>query len=266
MARKPATAAAPVPDSPFRLLSSTFWLLCRGPEAPTLDISGLGHGLPRRPLGLGELRAVLLDKRRSPAARNAALGAVLTRAQGEGGWLVALGGLMLPGLHTAASPLVRACPHRRVDIEAEMLTGLIAAVRIADPEHDGLAARLVWAARRSAEYVVRDEQPARATSSLPINHSIEPPRPWGHPELVLAEAVQHGVITQTNAELISATRLGELTLADVARTRGESYEALNMRRYRAERALVAWLSPRQVKKLRGNPLGGCQKTAKNPVS
>jgi hypothetical protein len=37
--------------------------------------------------------------------------------------------------------------------------------------------------------------------------SAPPPRPWGHPDLVLAAAVTAGAITAAEAALIGATRL-----------------------------------------------------------
>src|SRR5207247_100847 len=50
-----------------------------------------------------------------------------------------------------------------------------------------------------------------------------------------------GVVCAEDAELIGATRLGELNLRDAAEVSRVSYAAIKARRARAERALVAWL-------------------------
>ena len=60
--------------------------------------------------------------------------------------------------------------------------------------------------------------------------SAAPPRPWGHPDLVLAKAVRAGVIGAADAELIGATRLGDVDLADAAERPRDQLRACQMRR------------------------------------
>lgn len=148
--------------------------------------------------------------------------------------------MLLPGLRTAAWPLTHACPHAAADIEADMLAGLVLAVRNTRPGRARPAARLTWAARRAGEEFVRAERVERARpTALPA--SAEPPRPAGHPDLVLAQAVTEGVLCAEDAELIGATRLGEYDLHTAALVAGVSYRAIRERRRRAEAAVVAWL-------------------------
>jgi hypothetical protein len=68
--------------------------------------------------------------------------------------------------------------------------------------------------------------------------------PGGHPELVLARAVDDGVITSAQAELIALTRWQRRPLTEVAAERGTSYKALQQARRRAERRLAAYLTER----------------------
>ena len=51
-----------------------------------------------------------------------------------------------------------------------------------------------------------------------------------------------GVTGAADAEMIGATRIGDVELADVANALGISYKACHQRRRRAESALVEWLS------------------------
>jgi hypothetical protein len=100
---------------------------------------------------------------------------------------------------------------------------------------------LCWLARIGADRLLRAEVAERARPGTdPV--SSAPPRPWGHPDLVLERAVRAGVIGASDAELIGATRIGDVELADVANVLGISYKACHQRRRRAESALVEWLS------------------------
>lgn len=230
-------------SSPLRTLDDAFVALTRPPRALSIDGSEV-PGLPERPIPLDELRSRLLHPSTPFVTRDAALAVVVRRAQHDGGtWvvgLIGLIGLLGPGLGRISASLTRACPARRADIEAEMLAELIAAIATTDPDQCRLAARLTWAARRGALGVVRAELSER---SRPAHHPVsqEPPRPWGHPDLVLVRAVDEGVISATDAELIGATRLGEMTMRQAAEKWGATYQAIRHRRVRAEARLVAWI-------------------------
>src|SRR6266545_4922452 len=111
----------PRPQSlPFEQVDTAFRLLTTGPQPLSLDGRQAGHDLPARPIPLDELRARLLYPSTSFAARDAAIAALLARAKAEGGAAtVGLLGVLLPGLRHAASPMIRTCPRKRADLEAE---------------------------------------------------------------------------------------------------------------------------------------------------
>src|SRR5262249_53882885 len=68
-----------------------------------------------------------------------------------------------------------------------------------------------------------------------------PAMPWGHPDLILAAAVRHRVLTPGQAELIGRSRLEKVPLAQIATELGISHSALCHRRARAEARLTAAL-------------------------
>ena len=230
----------PARSGPFDTLEQTFDLLSLAPPSLALDGSAI-PGLPERPLPLDELRARLLHPSASFALRNAAIGALVVRAQESAEWMVGLAGVLLPGLRRAAWPLTEAYPDRRPDIESEMLAALVAAVRQVSPQRPRLAAHLIWAAHSGAKALVRAEMAEWAGPGLNAV-SAAPPRPWGHPDLVLAGAVAKGVVCAEDAELIGATRLEGVSLQVAAERLGVAYPAARKRRNRAEAALVDWLT------------------------
>jgi DNA-directed RNA polymerase specialized sigma24 family protein len=228
-------------DSPFDTLEKTFDLLVTGPNPLALDGTWL-DGLPDRAIPLGELKAMLLHPSMAFAARDAVVDELVARSRAKGGaWTVGLAGVLLPGLRRAVWPLVQSCPGKAADIEAETLAAFLAAVARCEPGRARLASRLCWLARIGADRLMRAEVAERARPGTdPV--SAAPPRPWGHPDLVLGRAVWAGVIGASDAELIGATRIGDVELAEVAKALGISYKACHQRRRRAESALVEWLT------------------------
>ena len=227
-------------DSPFDTLEKTFDLLVTGPRPLALDATTIS-GLPDRDIPLGELQAMLLHPSMSFAVRDRTVDALVARAKAEGGaWSVGLAGVLLPGLRRAAWPLVQACPGNVDEIEAETLAAFLAAVAACQPGRARLASRLCWLARTGAQRLLRAELSEQArVGTDPV--SAAPPRPWGHPDLVLAKAVAAGVIGAADAELIGATRIGDVDLADAADALGITYKACQLRRSRAESKLAEFL-------------------------
>ena len=130
---------------------------------------------------------------------------------------------------------------KSADVESEMLTGFIAAVRRVDPARVRLASHLIWRAQSGAKKLVRAEL---AEWARPTFHpfSAAPRAPWGHPDLVLAKAVKQGVLCREDAELIGATRIGGEALEAAAARRAMTYASARQRRRRAEATLATWLT------------------------
>jgi len=226
--------------SPFAALEEGFTLLSSGPNPLALDGAGI-EGLPDRPIPLAELRARLLHPSVPYAGRDAAIAVLIGRAQGLGGaWTAGLAGVLLPGMRRAVAPLAAACRSRQADLEAEMIAGLLAAVGECDPGRPRPAGFLCGRAYDAAKRLLRAELNERARSANELV-SAEPPRPYGHPDFVLARAVAEGVVAGDDAELVGSTRLGDATLVEAAAERGLSYGTAERRRHRAEVALVAWI-------------------------
>ena len=249
----------PTHQSPFDTLEAAFEALCTEPRPLTLE-SGAVAGLPRRAVPLTELRAILLHPSTGYWVRNAAVAVLLERARAEGGrWTVGLAGVLVFGLRRATSALCDVCPEKAADIEAEALAGLVEGIAKTDPRRSRrLAARLIWLARDRAKGLVAKEL---AQVGRPGRHPAPevPARPYGHPDLVLAEAVEQGVIEARDAALIAETRLGEMSLAQAASALGLVAESVRHRRRRAETKVVAWLGgppmPRRAKEPEGDAEG-----------
>jgi hypothetical protein len=203
------------PASALAAADKAFTLLAAPPAPLALDGRAV-DGLPDRHIPVDELRHLLVhDPTVSYEAKDAAWRLLVEHARTWGpAWVVAAVGVALPALTTMAGRLCAGHTDCAEDIESELLAGFLHAMRTADVSGPAPYARLCWASWRAGRAVRAGE----ATSELPDladPHAHSPARPYGHPDLILGRAVAAGVITAEQAELISASRLGD-TLTDAS--------------------------------------------------
>jgi hypothetical protein len=242
----PAMLAAAQPGgatlSPLDSADASFRALTTGPQPLALHAASLAAGLPDRLVPLDELRALLLHPATGAGARNTVWAELVRRARsGSPAWVVGLVGVAMPGLRRAAATLSASYRGDPADLQIEILTGFLAAMRALDPDDlDSvpLASRLCWAAWRAGQALAYAD--ARyAASRRDLSDSYDAPyMPWGHPDFVLATAVTRGVLTQAQAQLIGRNRLEGIPLAQIAGEMGISHNSLCNRRKRAEKAIT----------------------------
>lgn len=224
-------------DAPLDVAEVTFRLLTTGPEPLSIDGAQIGLGLPARRIPLHELAAILMHPSCSFAASDTVWRLLIDRARTGGpAWVVGAVGVALPGLRAAARRL--ACAYTG-DVQAEVLVGFLTTLRQVKPGRPRVVQRLCSAALVTARAALRASEPARADVTSNPPGSTPPPVPAGHPDFVLARAVAVGVITAAEADLIGATRLEDVPLADYGQRHGKSYAAIRQARCRAEARLVA---------------------------
>jgi len=229
-------------SEPFDAAEAAFRLLCAGPQPLALHAGKVAAGLPGRPVPLDELRVLLLHPATPARARNRVWAELVRRARaGDPAWMVGLAGVAMPGLRRAVGSLAGAWRGDPADLQAEVLTGFLAAVRALDPDdldRVPLASRLVWAAWRAGQqHACADAGWAARRRDL-AGWRDGPEVPWGHPDLVLAAAVRQGILTAGQAALIGRNRLEGVPLSQIAAETGISHTALCNRRKKAETAIT----------------------------
>ncbi|MCI0689227.1 MAG: hypothetical protein L0Y54_18645 [Sporichthyaceae bacterium] len=224
--------------SPLDTAEAAFRLLATGPGCLVLHGRRLGCGLPQAWIPLGEL-AELVNRPGAPARlRQAVWQRLVRRAQtGDPAWVVAAIGMAAPSLRAACGQLTAGFRGDTYDIDAEVIAGFLAALRRVDPARPRLGSTLWRAAYRAGFRARYRQDPVPVPSEY--WDTIAAPVPFGHPDLVLAEAVSCGAINAMEAELIAQTRIEDKPLAAVASALGLPYQAARRRRARAERGLVA---------------------------
>ncbi|MGA8115676.1 MAG: hypothetical protein WCA46_18610 [Actinocatenispora sp.] len=231
-----------VPNS-LDIARDTFTWLVTGPHPVSLN-GRLFPGLPDRYIPLDEVRDRLLARRCPQATRDAVWAHLVLRSRTEGAtWTVAAVGVALPALTSVAATLTNRFAGDPADVHAEVLRGFLAALSTIDLRPPRIMLRLRWEAYRSG-YQALEEALAGPTPVAPGFRSTPPHAPWGHPDLVLARAVADGVLTQTEAALIGATRLEEVPVADWAAQHQIGEWAVYKARKRAELRLAAYLRDR----------------------
>jgi hypothetical protein len=228
---------------PFDAADTAFRLLCAGPQPLALHAAKVAAGLPDRPVPLDELRVLLLHPSTSARARNQVWAELIRRARaGDPAWTVGLAGIAMPGLRRAVGSLAAAWRGEAADLQSEVLTGFLAAVRalnLDDLEAVPLASRLCWAAWRAGQEHDDYGDAGWASRRRDLAEWRDgPDLPWGHPDLVLAAAVREGILTRGQAALIGRHRLEGIPLKKIAAETGRSYSALYKRREKAEKAIA----------------------------
>ena len=237
--------------SALRAADAAFAALTCPPDPLTLDCTtltarlGRDVGLPDGAVPLCELRDWMLTHRRAFAARDAIWRDLVARARtGEAGWVIAAVGMAMPALVRLAGGLARGYRGDPADLDAEVLTGFLAALRGAvDLDRPGVYARLCWAGYRAG--LAARHADARQVPLTELDRgaaSAAPRLPYGHPDLLLAEAVAIRLIDPDEADLISRTRLDHVPVERVAADVGVEPSVLRMRRRRAERRVVRGLT------------------------
>ena len=231
---------------PLEEVAGAFRLLVSGPQPLALHAAGLAEGLPDRLVPLDEITVLLLRPGVSAAARNKVWAELVRRARtGSPAWMVGLAGVALPGLTRAVGDLAAAYHGDNRDLQTEVLTGFLQAVRGLDPDDLDdipLASHLMWAAFRAGRALACADA-AWAGRRRDLDESWQPPpRPAGHPDFVLAAAVRRGVITAADAQLIGASRLERIPLSRLAAATGRRHDSLCRRRAKAEKRLTRAIS------------------------
>jgi len=237
-------AHATGPLSLIDRVEARFAQLTRDPAKLQVDGALIGQGLPERWIPLDELRAMLLHPSTPFAARDAALAFLVGLARtGGDDWQIGLLGVLAYGLRTTTARAARGYPGDPEEVDAEVVAGLLEAVASIDLGPGRVASRLLWAAFRRGHAVrVREqervcrEQPEGDAAAAPV-----PPAPAAEPEHVLALAQVAGVLAAAEVRLIARTRLGGVTLAEVAAEQRLAPATIRQRRWRAEQRLRHFL-------------------------
>ncbi|WP_254126436.1 sigma-70 family RNA polymerase sigma factor [Amycolatopsis sp. CA-230715] len=233
----------------FATARTSFAWLVTGPDPVSVDGREIA-GLPPRPVPLDELGTLLLAEDCTQATHDATWAHLITRARIERGrWMVACVGLALPLLLRAAAKVKRRFRGDPHDLNVAVLTGFLAELHETDLARPAVLGRLYYTAYREGLLALHEA----AGGPLPVDNpelhleldpksAVAPLLTLGHPDLVLAEAVDAEVITTEEAGLISETRVGDTPLAEATRARGLSYKPAAKIRKRAETHLAAYLT------------------------
>ncbi|MBO0882734.1 MAG: sigma-70 family RNA polymerase sigma factor [Mycobacterium sp.] len=231
-----------------------FRLLTCDPAPLALAGERIGFGLADGAISLVVLRDLVMARRLPAEGRRRLWRLLAANAQQAGpSWVVGAVGMAIPGLRQVAGRLsMRAgrcgCAYYTADVDAEILAGFVAGLRAIDPDGEPeVFGRLMSAAYNAGRRTLRGEVSECGHRHLqwPAG-SVAPPVPVAHPDVVLARAVDSGVLSAREATVIGATRLDGLLLREVAAETGESVEALKRRRQRAEKRLVAAIGDGRV--------------------
>jgi len=196
-------------SSALRVAQYIFTRSACEPTTLWLDGALFGDDLPDGRLLLLSLRELLLRPTTTAATRDAVWRVLIARARTHESWLVAAMGMAMPGLRRAVRQLSVGMGGDRDDLESAVAEGFVIALHAVDLGDASLCARLVTAGRKAgAKQLYKD---AAVDSAVWSEFASRAPR-----------------------QLIGATRLERVPVAELAAELGVLTNTLVQRRRRAE--------------------------------
>ncbi len=225
---------SPWPTSPLAAADAAFVVLTCEPAPLTLDLDTFGAqgDLPGGVMALPALRDWLLAHPRAYPARDMVWRELIRRARLHGpAWVIAAVGMAMPALRRYAGRLCAGYPGDPDDVDAEILTGFLTALRDrVDVARDAPHAALCRAAWR-AGYRLRHQ----ASEYTPVDNveHVTGPRPphvpYGHPDLLVHRAVGLGLLDAGDEQPYIDIRLGRRAIEPIAARLDITVDALRMR-------------------------------------
>jgi hypothetical protein len=227
------------PDSPLDAVDAAFATLTCDPEPLSLDLDQLfdpvadDSGLPSGVIALPVLRRWLLRHPRAYAVRDAVWRELILRARLDGpAWVIAATALAMPALRRYAGQLHTGWAGDAYDLDAEVLTGFLTALRdrvdLARPAPYAALCKAAW--RAGHELRRRDGAEAIPVEDLEhVTGPRTPKRPYGHPDLLVRRAVQLGIIDACDEQPYIDLRLGRRAVEPIAARLGIAVDTLRRR-------------------------------------
>jgi hypothetical protein len=227
------------PDSPLDAVDTAFAALTTGPDPLSLDLgqlagmSGHDNDVPHGVTALPALRRWLLTHPRAYTVRDTVWRELTRRARLDGpAWVIAATALAMPALRRYAGQLRTGWAGDAYDLDAEILTGFLTALRDrVDLTRPAPYAALCKAAWR-AGFELRRRDGAEAIPVADVEHVTGPrtPKlPYGHPDLLVRRAVELGIVDACDERPYIDLRLGHRAIEPIAARLGLEVDTLRRR-------------------------------------
>lgn len=236
------------PTSALDAAETAFAALTCEPAPLTLDCTVLfsDAGLPDQVMPLPALRDWLLRHPRAYTARDEVWRELIRRARLDGPhWVVAAVGMALPALQQYAAGLCEGYHGDPADVDAEILTGFLTALRdradLTRPAPYASLCKAAWRAGRDLRLQRQEFLPVEDIEHVAPG-SRTPRVPYGHPDLLVRRAVILGILDLEDEQAYVDVRLGRRAIEPIAAAIGVSVDALRMRLSRIDSRIAEALS------------------------
>jgi hypothetical protein len=227
------------PDSPLDAVDAAFAKLTCEPEPLSLDLDQLSDpigddsALPGGVIALPALQRWLLKHPRAYTVRDAVWRELIRRARLDGPeWVIAATALAMPALRRYAGQLRTGWAGDAYDLDAEILTGFLSALRdrvdLVRPAPYAALCKAAW----RAGHELRQRDGAEAVPVEDLEHVTgprTPKRPYGHPDLLVRRAVQLGIVDACDEQPYIDLRLGRRAVEPIAARLGLATDTLRRR-------------------------------------
>ena len=232
-------SAADWPDSILDAVDTAFTTLTCQPDPLSLDLDKLGvspgddKDLPAGVIALPVLQTWLLEHPHAYTVRDAVWAELIRRARLDGpAWVVAATAMAMPALRRCAGQLRSGWSGDAHDLDAEILTGFLTALRdrvdLVRPAPYAALCKAAW----RAGFELRRRNGAEAIPVDNVEHVTgprTPKRPYGHPDLLVRRAVELGIVDPADEQAYIDLRLGRRAVEPIAARLGLQVDTLRRR-------------------------------------
>ncbi|MBF9132755.1 hypothetical protein I0C86_27925 [Plantactinospora sp. S1510] len=236
------------PSSALDAAATAFATLTCEPAPLALDCAAFGPdtGLPQQVMPLPRLRTWLLRHPRAYTARDEVWRELIRRARLDGPhWVVAAVGMAMPALQQYAARLCEGYSGDPADVDAEILTGFLTALRdradLAKPAPYASLCKAAWRAGRDLRLQHQEYLPVEDIEHVTPG-SRTPQVPYGHPDLLVRRAVNLGILDPEDEQAYIDVRLGHRAIEPIAAASGVDVDALRMRLTRIDSRIAEALA------------------------
>ncbi|AEB42612.1 hypothetical protein [Micromonospora maris] len=236
------------PTSALDAAQTAFAALTCEPAPLVFDCTVLAcdAGLRQPVMPLPALRDWLLRHPRAYTARDEVWRELIRRARLDGPhWVVAAVGMAMPALQRYAAALCEGYDGDPADIDAEILTGFLTALRdradLTKPAPYASLCKAAWRAGRNLRLQRQEHVPVEDIEHVTPG-SRTPRMPYGHPDLLVRRAVTLGILDPEDEQPYIDVRLGYRAIEPIAAAHGVSVDALRMRLSRIDSRIAAALA------------------------
>ena len=238
--------------SPLERVEHAYLRHAWGPDKATFW-GGYTTELRSGPIELPELADILTDERTPLVVKDGVWASLVRLARAnKDEWVIIASGIAIRGLKRAVTRARYHAPNIDIqeDLESAAISAFLESLETIDTTRPQICARLCQAAYINARRWAIELKQYQQTMCSAVYESHPPPDQYEHVDLVLSDAMNQGIVTKLQADLILETRLNRHTVKRSADAHELTVPNARKERRSGELQLYEWITGSRYRRSR----------------